>query len=90
LALAKADLAKVNKKIEEELKRLATAQADKDQADSDFNAEETRWAAEVAAHEDLLSELESELDALSQCIDLFSSPEMQDVGDEMLGRLNQL
>jgi len=86
--VAKSDLDKVNKKIEEELKRLVQAQDDKAKADADFDAEETRWAAEVKAHEDLLAELEAELDALSQCIDLFSSPEMQSVGDEMLDRLN--
>ena len=88
MAIAKSDLEKVNKKIEEEVKRLTTAQDDKKKADDDFNNEEVRWGAEVAAHEELLDELKSELDALSECIDLFSSEEMQSVGDEMLDRLN--
>ena len=35
-------------------------------------------------------ELEAELDALNQCIDLFSSEEMANVGDEMLDKLNSL
>ena len=76
--------------IEEELVRLNTAQADLDRANGDFDSEEARWSGETEAHLDLLAELESELDALNQCIDLFSSEEMAAVGDDMLDRLNQL
>lgn len=51
--------------IDEETKRLNTAQEDLDRANSDFEQEMARWDGETAAHLDLLAELESELDALN-------------------------
>jgi len=87
---AQKELEAINALIEEEVTRLNTAQADLDRANSDFDNEMARWDGETAAHLDLLAELESELEALNQCIDLFSSEEMAQVGDDMLDRLNQL
>jgi hypothetical protein len=87
---AEKDLEGINALIEEELTRLNTAQDDLDRANLDFDNEEHRWDGETTAHLDLLHELEAELDALNQCIDLFSSPEMNKVGDDMLEKLNQL
>ena len=81
-------MVKVDKQIEEETARLDQATEDNDIANADYDAEETRWGREKAAHEALLAELEAELDALNQCIDLFSSPEMAEVGDDLLEDLN--
>ena len=84
---AQKELEAINAMIEEETKRLNTAQTDLDNANADFDTEMARWDGETKAHLDLMAELEAELDALDQCITLFSSAE---VSDDMLDRLNQL
>ena len=41
---------------------------------NDLDIETKRWTMETDAREELMGELNSELDALNACIDIFASP----------------
>ncbi len=81
-------LEKVIGKIKEETRRLEIATNDLELADADFASEKARWEEEVRIHTELMDELHHEMDALNQCIDIFTSDKMNTVSDDTFNRMN--
>jgi multidrug efflux pump subunit AcrA (membrane-fusion protein) len=80
-----ADLDVVNAEIAHQEELRDTAAEDRDVAQADLDEETARWAGVQASYEAYVAELMHELDALAQCIGVFSSFEMS---DEMLARVD--
>ena len=80
-----AELDIVNADIAHQEDLRDTAADDRDTAQEDLDEETARWAGVQASYEAYTAELLHELDALSQCIGVFSSFEMS---DDMLARVD--
>jgi len=72
----KAELEEVTGKIVAQERFRERRQGDLDVANADYEAETTRWDEETRIHEELMAELNNEMTALNECIDIFASPEM--------------
>jgi hypothetical protein len=80
-----AELEIVNADIAHQEDLRDTAAMDRDTAQADLDEETARWEGVQAAYEAYVAELMHELDALDQCIGVFSSFEMS---DDMLARVD--
>jgi uncharacterized protein YhaN len=81
----RAHLAAWNRQIASMEQRRDTAASDRDTADNNLKTEAARWAQVQVDYQDFMHSIKIELDAVSRCIGVFSSA---DVNDDMLKRID--